>query len=385
VKQILLAVALALFWHVPSHAQVELRPVLEVSAAGAPASLADMERRIRALEARLGLSLRWQQSSAIDVREIVAQRTLVRGVVARVWLDLTDRERAVLFISNAGQDRLLVRVVPARGGYGELTQESLATIVESAVDALLAGGQIGVERAAAVQEIEAQTGTRVELAPEPSVLPAPVPPAARVVPPPAPSEPSETSAERALVSTLALAYRGDALGSRPDLRHGLALGLALTGFFEPRCDLLIGVSGLYFPPFELGEEGLRVREHGGGGRVSLGATGAWSQLFAWQVALSAGVDVARVEPNIAATTQLEAAPPFVVVAPLVGALAGVVLRPLPFLELMLGAGMELDLSGHHFDVQESSGQRRAVSLWRVRPLWLVGVGVPLTRAGRRRG
>jgi hypothetical protein len=385
VKRILLAISLLLVLPAPVSAEEPAQPAaegaphtIEVVAAGAPATLAAMAERIRSLESHLPVAVRWTERPAIDVREIVAQPNAQarapqdQEVFARVWLDLSHSERAVLFISNARQDRILVRVMPASGGYGELTRESLATVVESAIDALLAGGQIGVERSAAVREIETQTGTRVitEVPPTPKVVVAPEPEPVQVLPP--------TSSAPHASGMVSAQYRGDAIASGLSTKHGLQLALSWTGFFEPALDLLLAVTGMYFPPFGLGEQGRRVTEHGGGARAAIGATGKQG-ILVWQAALGAGVDVAQITPVIGPKTGLVEAEPFRITRPVGTLFVSCALRPAAWLEIPVGAGLDLDFSGHHFDIQSADSRTAAVSPWRIHPYWFVGIGMPLGR------
>lgn len=356
----------------PLYAQ-DARPTVEVVAAGPSAVLSALSERIRALEARFAVSVRWTAVSAIDVREVVAPRAADDGVFARVWLDLGAPERAVLFIANAGHDRLLVRVVPSADDYGELTRESLATVVESAIDALLAGGQIGVERGAALHELETQTGTRVApIATAPTAEAAPAVPARE----PAVVAPRGRTPARPLL--LALQYRGDAVDGGPALRHGvqLAASYALDARAELSPLLLLSVE--YAPPFSLVADGRDLSQHGGGARVGAGLTTRTTRRLAWQAALEAGADLARIEPVIAERTGLTAAEPFTRVEPVAGALTALSLRPAAWLELALGVGVDLPLVAPHYDVRLDGKNSAVLTPWRLRPYAFFGIGLPLT-------
>lgn len=379
-KRFVLVVTLLLSLCASLRAQDVVRPQVQVAASGSSQTLTAMAGRISALEARLPIFIRWSELARIDVRDIVASPPTTQQtprVLARVWLDLSHPERAVLFMTNARQDRFLVRVVPASGGDGELTRETLATVVESAIDALLAGAQIGLERAAAVREIEAQTG---ETIPAPVSPPVVVVAAAKPVPEPQPKIlPAPTHPK---ILTLSAQYRGDALDDGPSLRHGVQLALSCRGFFKPSFDLLLAVTGHYFPPFALGDAGRRVNQHGGGARAALGATGS-AGLFSWQTGLGAGVDLARVTPKIGADSGLTATDDLFVALPMGTAFVAVALRPKPWLELSLGAGVDVDFSGHHFDAQNSNDRTALISPWRAHPYWYLGLGTPLSGRAKR--
>ena len=371
----LLAIAAVLVPHAALSAQDEPRPAVEVVASGGAAVLEAMADRIRALESRFPIVVRWSAAAVIDVREIVAPRAAGEAVLTRVWLDMSDPERAMLFIANAGHDRFLVRVVPAGDGYGELTRESLATVVESAIDALLAGGQIGVDRSAALRELQAQTGAPVAAeAPEPA---API--AAEPGPVSAPAPEGPQSRRPWLLATH---YRADAIAGGPSVRHGAQLALSYAADLGYPVDLLLMVTTQLAPAFSLGDGGRRVEEQGGGARFAAGATSRVG-VFGWQAALGAGVDLFRVEPAIAADTGLLGAEPFLAAIPVVTALVAGSIRPAAWLDIALGLGLDLDIAGHHFDVERSSERARLISPWRAHPYGFVGVGMPFGGGAER--
>jgi hypothetical protein len=83
--------------------------------------------------------------------------------IARAWIDLRERTQVTLYLTGDQQDRVLVRQVPLTNNLDEVAREEVAHIVEAAVDELLHGGQIGVEK---------KTGNEL---PPPITLPAPLP------------------------------------------------------------------------------------------------------------------------------------------------------------------------------------------------------------------
>jgi hypothetical protein len=371
----------------------DVRPSIEVVAAGDVATTRAMAERIRALERRFPVSVSWRERDAIDARDVLAPRSAEASTLARVWLDLTSPERALLFIANDANDRFLVRIVPTEDGYGELTQESLATIVDTAIDALLAGGQIGVDRSAAERTIAS-----VEPQP-PSAEPELVrgndsasgnDSAARND-----SAAGNDSAVRnhsqrgvhsarrdVLRSSFVLRYHGEVLDERGSMRHAPELALSLSGFFDPSFDLLVFVAAQYWAPHTLGEIDRNVALQGGGARAALGATGRVGELFVWQAAIGGGVDVLWVEPHVAPETGLMPAAPFALVSPMLTFFASAALRPAPWLEIAAGAGADADLAGNHFDVQIAGARDPVISPWPVRPFVFVGLGVLFDLGGR---
>lgn len=365
---------------VPSELAVRAR--VEVTAAGSGAVLDAMAQRIEALQKRMAIVVTWSVRPALDVRDIVAPRVdTAQRSLARVWLDLSAQDRALIFIANSDHDRFLVRVLPVDSGYGELTQEALTTIVESAVDALLAGGQIGLERSAAVREIETHTGerlgerqaARVHIAsPAPSAITPPTgEPAARAQPP-------------AHLTSLALHYRGDAIDAGPALRHGAQLSITRSNRSQ-NGGFILGASTLYFPRHALGDGPSGVDEHTVGVRALVGVSAPISRRIDWNAALHAGVDVTHVRPRIAPSENLVARSAFVILVPILGLSASAAWQLTSWLQLSVGIGCDMDLSGRHFDVTRVDATRggevssaAVVTPWRLHPYALAGVIIPLS-------
>ena len=96
--------------------------------------------------------------------------------LAHVYVDLREAPLLV-YIGDQGHLRVLIRRVALPASFDESAREEVGVIVASAVDALCAGGTIGIVRAAALE-------------PPPPPAPAPVPvtpPTSRPSPPPAPT------------------------------------------------------------------------------------------------------------------------------------------------------------------------------------------------------
>jgi hypothetical protein len=359
-----------------AHAQGDVRAsradiAVEVAAAGDPATTASMAERVRAVGSRLNVTTRWQDRARIDARDVLADKGVEAGVLARVWLDLSDPKRAVLYIANATHDRFLVRVVPASDGYGELTQESITTIVESVIDALIAGGQIGVNREEATRSIERDVGVPVEPAPPPVSPPLPEPSE-----PAPPHDRGSTSLSKPW-SAVDLSYRMDAVSNGPSLRHGPQVSLSWTGFVSKSVDALVWFGGHYSASGTLGDQ-QEVAMHGGGARAAVGVTGRLTRVFAWQAAVGAGADAFGVQPRIAPESGLVAADAFSIVVPVATTFVGASLRLARWVSLPITVGLDVDLSSHHFDAELGAERATLVRPWVAHPFATVGVGVPFT-------
>lgn len=345
--------------------------VVEVRAAGRSDVVTVIESDLRAFGGRAGIDVRWEARESIDAREVLAERPPAGEVLARVWLDLGDPERAVLFIANGSNDRFLVRVVPITDAYGEMSRESLATIVESLVEALLAGGEIGVDRSAAAREIETVVGPIAPPPPEGVVEP-PV-----EVVPVLEAEPPVEPSPAVLPSVVSLRYRLDLVAEGPAVRHGPELAFSWTDVGDAALAFLLAGVVRDDLPYALGDAARAVEIHGGGLRVLSGLSGSVDEVFVWQVAVGGGVDVAGVTPRFAAETGLVATDPFVLVVPIASAIAGAALRPARWIELTLGAGIDIDFAGHHFDVQSGPSSVVLAAPWVLHPFAFLGVGLPL--------
>jgi hypothetical protein len=234
-----ITVLVAVMFHLPARADVP-RPVVEVFVSGAPDTLRAMSLRIRSIALRLPVTVNVREQAQIDLHKIVQPSPASEPndqpkPFVRVWLDLSQPTRAFLFIEDTQHDRFLVRAVPNSSGDDELMRESLATVIESAVDALSEGAQLSLARDEAAKEIEAQT--RVTVAP-PSPITKPSAPAPLKV------EPSKSTPKVSRYSLhAALHYRGDAVASDTTLRNGAQLALWGAGLRRPSFDLLLGLTG----------------------------------------------------------------------------------------------------------------------------------------------
>jgi hypothetical protein len=337
-------------------------PVVEIRAAADEATLEGMAARVRALEGRLDVSVRWIAPASIDVRDALAAGAR-EGLFARVWLDMSDPDRAILFLANERHDSFLVRFLPVHG-YGELAQESLTTVVETAIEALLAGGDIGIDRAAAVRELDARLPSieraPIEVEPAPPAIETPLPPLA---------------APRRLASAITLAYRADVISEEPAVRHGAELALSWTGFFDPSLDLLVRFSAQISAPYLLGDAAQGVSLSGGGARIAIGAMGEAASIFVWQAAIGIGVDLSNASPRIAPDSGLLAAESFVVAVPIASALVAGALRPLPWIEIAIGGGLDVDLSAHRYAIRDGDAIEIAVAPWIVHPFAFLSLGL----------
>ena len=98
---------------------------------------------------RLGIELSLRTESAIDPLGIVNPSPAAPPALARIFIDATRDDVALVYTVDSKWERVLLRRVPLERGLDEVAREELAHIVESAIEALAAGGQIGITRAEA--------------------------------------------------------------------------------------------------------------------------------------------------------------------------------------------------------------------------------------------
>src|ERR1700733_2383135 len=146
--------SLALVALIPRPAIAGAEPeTVEIVATGERTATSAVEVLVRELLKRLPVVIRWASAPEIDPRDVLARRTADSVLAARVWIDLSDRTGARLFVANAASDHFLVRLVPAEEGHREVEEEAVAQIIASSVEAILAGGEIGVTREVAVRQM----------------------------------------------------------------------------------------------------------------------------------------------------------------------------------------------------------------------------------------
>jgi hypothetical protein len=105
---------------------------------------------------RLGVRPEIRSVQSISPIEVVTPPPSPEPALARVFIDTSQKDAAVLYLVDTRWERILVRRVPLSAGMDEVVREELAHIVESSVEALRAGGKIGVAR----EELKDELGVR---------------------------------------------------------------------------------------------------------------------------------------------------------------------------------------------------------------------------------
>jgi hypothetical protein len=362
VKRWLLFITLLLLPR-PAAAQSAPSKDVEVVAAGEPQVVDAFEQRLRLLLREYPVQVRWTIAREFRPRDVFV--TEEQAALARIWLDARATSRIVIYLVDDAHERFLVRVVPLESGYDEVARESVGTIVQSSVEALLAGASVGVTRQAAEEQVQAI---------EPAPKPAPPNERAQHTPPPkaveskaAPARPSEAD-----VFALDLGYRAHVLDRSPLVLHGPELGVAL-GVARPEGWQLTAQFALgYRVPVRWSAEGVGASFQGAALRVASGVRHALGPQNALALLLTAGVDWLHVTPRVTSSDE-RARAAFEVFQPALGLTLEWQLSFSHRLAAWLALGVERDVLGNHFDVQ-SAGQRRTVlQPWVVSPVASLGL------------
>ncbi len=120
---------------------------VRVIVAGDPREARDLELLVRDLLVRLGAKVEVSSAATIDPAAVVEKPPSFAPALARVWIDSRPPDHAMLYLVDQTWERVLVRRVARDPAHLEVCREDVGHILETAVEAMLAGAKIGVERA----------------------------------------------------------------------------------------------------------------------------------------------------------------------------------------------------------------------------------------------
>jgi hypothetical protein len=248
---------------------------------------------------------------------------------------------------------VLVREVEGDASNPELLREELGHILQTAVEGLKAGEEIGAPRSDALKEVEAEA--------TPAVAP----------PPPAPepdrgAEPEPRDGRRSLRfgPRYEVSWLGDGqFEDGPGAVFGAArpIGFELAGYFRRSLEV------------EGAPVGVRLQTLSARGLVTLEL---WEKARS-RVRLGAGMgaDFVRVSPTADAGT-LELSDPTWRTLAMARAQGSYSHRAFSFMELEVAIGLDVDLSDTSYVVRRSSGDVTVLDPWPVRPVLSLGATVP---------
>ena len=340
-----------------ANAQSERDSTVQLTVAASPSDAEALGAVARELLARLAMQVELRRVVRLELREL-RQEQRSEPYFARVWVTLGPTG-ARLYLEHAARDRVLVRDVTDDANNPELLREELGHILQTAIEGLKAGEEIGAPREEALKQVDAEEAAAAPATP------------ANVAEKPAKDPPTAENPRRFRFGPRYEAvWLGDA--QRLEDGPGAVLGAALPGSRHWGVEL-----GGYF------RRPLKIEETPVGARLQSLALNALLTFDAWQsgsarLRLGAGVEagLVRVSPFAEAGQDVELARAHWLKLAL-GRLAMTSAHEVgSFMELEVTAGAVLDPNGTRYVFQRNAGATDVLSPWPVRPLLSLGATVP---------
>ena len=351
--------ALSLF-SAPASAQSDLRTSVVLLTVAASANDAEkLEAVVGELLERLQMQVELRRVERIDVAEV---RQPLRGgpaYFARVWIAFAKSGRARLYLEHAARDRVLVRDVAADAHNPELVREELGHILQTAIEGLKAGEEIGAPRREALE----QAGEDEKAAP----------PATPSPPPPVPVP--EQAAPRARSWRFGPRYELVWLGDDSRFEDGPG---AVFGALWPRATRAWGLElGVFFRrPLKIDAEPVGARLQSLAFNV-LVTFEIWRGTRArFRLGAGAEANLVRVSPFTTAGRDVQLAKSHWLKVALARTAFSYAHDLGDFMDLEVTLGAELDPGRTRYVVEQSEGAADVFSPWPVRPLLSLGVTVP---------
>lgn len=327
-----------------------------LTVAATSSEAAELEAVARELLGRLELRVELRRVERLDTGEL---RRPSQAYFARVWIAIAAGGKARLYLEHSARDRLLLRDVNGDAQNPELLREELGHILQTALEGLKAGEEIGAPRKEALAEVE-----------PPQRAPATAPAAARNATTPKAVTPTPRARPLRFGPRYEVIFLGD---------HGLfedgpgaVLGLLVPGSQRLGVELM----ATYHRPLhvEQGAIGARLQSWVLGAGLSYETWRAERSSLRLGVAVSA--DLVKVTPFSSRSDDVEIASSDWRRLALGRVTTTYSYRAVSFMTLELGLGVELDPSGTRYVLETTSGEQDVLAPWPVRPLLTLGVGVP---------
>lgn len=283
-----------------------------------------------------------QRVAQVDPRALIVVEPELVAPLARIWVDLSGSERALVYVVDRSWTRTFIRSIPRVPGNVALDHAQVGEIVRSAVQALQEGAVIGVARA-------------------------PLPPSA---PPPRPAREPVHEPDRGAwfgggpLYAVGLRAEGE-LAQGPGL-YGYALGrLAEVGFG--------GVLTLQYQPHRASGPGVDARLDTLALRAGPLLELTRSRRLAPRISIAGGADLVHIDPD-ARAMQIAADGAHWAAFPVISATLGLRARLTRDIELWVALAADLDLVDTRYVLSGPSGVRVVEDPFRVRPALLVSFG-----------
>lgn len=249
-------------------------PSVQVTVVGAEDRTGVMASALPEFVDEWGLPAVVSEATQLDLEEILDPAEPPSPAPARVWIDVTRPGTARIIIVDEAYERVLIRKVTLEADLDEVAQDEIGYIVESSVEALLAGGRIGVAREDAAEKL--------------GVSPQPTAPTPTPDPGPRPSV------------TVAAGYGARAWGPVAPL-HGPAL-VARADSVWSRASVGGSVEGQYLLPVDASGDPLTLRLEGASVRGLVRAGVRFRDPWLVDFGLGGGVDLLNERARVTGET-----------------------------------------------------------------------------------
>lgn len=328
------------------------------------------EATLRDLLAHLSEPIALEVTAApeIDPRSITDPPPSRPAAFARVWIDVRS-ETCVVSIADTTWERIYQRRMPRPGGNDDVTREQIAQIVVSAIEAMLAGGTIGVARAS--------------LAPSPPPPPPIVPPSGRDV---AQADVrGKTSSEAGLRANAVLGVGYEALAfSSSTIAHG-PLASVRGSIEEGNWTLGLDLSAQWRAPLVVDEAPIGVRLDTKSFRLVLEGARVVSPRVTFRAGVGPGLDVIDIEPRGVSRSGEGGEPTVTVeakrsrVSPVLRWSLGVDVRAAPGVHVALAAVLDHALTNRAYVVRQQGIEREVLAPFDLRPGLTLSIAADLVR------
>jgi hypothetical protein len=122
-----------------------------VAIAGRPAEVDALRLVVHDLLVQQGTSVDIHTVDSVDADAVIDKPARFTPVLARAWVDLRPTDHAMVYLVDGTWDRVLVRRVACDAEHLEVCREDIGHILETAVEAMMSGAKIGVERVVLVR------------------------------------------------------------------------------------------------------------------------------------------------------------------------------------------------------------------------------------------
>jgi hypothetical protein len=330
---------------------------VDVVIAAERADAAAMEDSARELLKRLDVDVRIARVDHVELHDVVTPVDEPSPAFAHVWVDIASPDRAALYLAEGHWDRIFIRLVP-KSGSDAIVREELAHILESVVEALLAGAHVGMVRA----EAQSELGVPVVRA--------------RARAPPPPHVHVETPVRSPIRYDVEVGYEVAGYSPEVAVTHGPFAGF-FVGFASDHAHVRWGaeLTVQYRAPVEVTSGPAELRLDVVAPRLLAVADAKLSSSVALRAALGFGFDVTRVE-GTSSDPGVVARAPYEMGIPEIRALVAVRIRVGIPMAILAGVAVDVDPTATQYALAASATQQSVLAPWPARPSIVIGVTTP---------